>query len=318
MASPTQSARGGADPRGMALLFPMTAVFLRPYLALMRPRHWVKNTFLFFAPLYGGQIFNPALYPDLLWGTAGFCLASSAVYAFNDVQDAAWDRKHPTKRLRPVAAGAISPRAALGISALLGSLALLLCFGTSPGAALLAAVYMLWSLLYSTCLKRLPALDAVAVSLGFPLRAGAGSLLAQVENFSFWLYVCIFLMALLISFGKRHSELAAPGAELRPSLQRFSLSFATALVWIFSAALAVTYAYYALFADTRLAPLGLTIPWAWIPIAYYVKAVLVDQDGGNPIALLFRRPLLTGSIVAYFAVLIFILYVHPQPGALPF
>ena len=296
----------------------MATAFLQPYLALMRPRHWVKNAFLLFAPLYDGQIFNPALYPALLWGTAGFCLASSAVYAFNDVQDAAWDRKHPTKRLRPVAAGAISPRAALGIAAASGGLALLLCLGTRPEVALLAAIYMLWGLFYSTYLKRLPALDAVAVSLGFPIRAAAGSLLAQSENFSLWLYVCIFLMAMLISFGKRHSELAMRGTNLRPSLQRFSLPLTAALVWIFSAALAVTYAYYALFADTRLAPLGLTIPWAWIPIAYYVKAVLVDQDSGNPVALLFRRPFLTGSIVAYFAVLIFILYVHPQPGDLPF
>lgn len=44
-----------------------------------------------------------------LWATLAFCLASGAVYAFNDARDAAQDRGHPDKRSRPVARGAVAP-----------------------------------------------------------------------------------------------------------------------------------------------------------------------------------------------------------------
>ena len=57
-------------------------------LELARPKHWVKNVFVFmplpFAIAAGARV-EPL--PFLL-GLLGLCLASSGVYAFNDAQDA--------------------------------------------------------------------------------------------------------------------------------------------------------------------------------------------------------------------------------------
>src|SRR5262249_46517790 len=65
----------------------------------------------------------------LLWTAVAdfaiFCGLSGAMYLFNDVADAARDRLHPTKRLRPIASGRLSPRTASVVGALVlaGSLA---------------------------------------------------------------------------------------------------------------------------------------------------------------------------------------------------
>ena len=44
---------------------------------------------------------------------AAFCCAASSAYILNDLLDLEADRRHPTKRHRPFAAGALSP--ALGL-----------------------------------------------------------------------------------------------------------------------------------------------------------------------------------------------------------
>src|SRR5687768_17462003 len=97
-------------------------------LRALRPQQWAKNLFVLAAPVFAygdraSQIEGDVLGPVLL-AFAGFCLAASAVYLFNDVIDVEKDRLHPTKRLRPIAAGEISVPVALGASVLLAALAL--------------------------------------------------------------------------------------------------------------------------------------------------------------------------------------------------
>ena len=61
----------------------------RDLVVLSRPLHWVKNVFVLmplpFALAAGARI-DPLAF---LLGLLGFCLANSAVYAFNDAQDVA-------------------------------------------------------------------------------------------------------------------------------------------------------------------------------------------------------------------------------------
>ena len=91
----------------------------RGVLKTMRPRQWVKNVLVFAAPFVGGDLLQPGIVPKLLIAFVAFSLAASGIYLVNDAKDVAADRAHPTKRLRPIAAGVVSPRLALGLAVVL-------------------------------------------------------------------------------------------------------------------------------------------------------------------------------------------------------
>ena len=81
-----------------------------------RPPEWVKNTLVFAAILFSGRHVNRAALLQLSAAFAALCLAASASYLFNDVRDLVADRLHPTKGRRPIAAGIVAPRIALGVA----------------------------------------------------------------------------------------------------------------------------------------------------------------------------------------------------------
>ncbi|HTN27010.1 MAG TPA: decaprenyl-phosphate phosphoribosyltransferase, partial [Burkholderiales bacterium] len=68
------------------------------YVELARPSHWVKNAFVLAGIVFGHAWDDASLLTAALVTTLAFCLASSAVYAFNDAIDAEQDRDHPDKR----------------------------------------------------------------------------------------------------------------------------------------------------------------------------------------------------------------------------
>src|SRR3989344_5314614 len=90
----------------------------------MRPRQWTKNLFLF-AALFFVKAFTDL--DKVLLATEAFvlfCLASSAVYLFNDIADLPKDREHPLRRLRPLAAGKINVATAGVAAAILAAAAI--------------------------------------------------------------------------------------------------------------------------------------------------------------------------------------------------
>ncbi len=87
--------------------------FASTYLRLARPKQWTKNGFVLAGLVFSGNASDPASVAAALLAFVAFCLLSGAVYAVNDVLDVEEDRKHPLKRLRPVASGEISARAAV-------------------------------------------------------------------------------------------------------------------------------------------------------------------------------------------------------------
>ena len=75
------------------------------YFEIMRPSHWTKNVFVFAAVIFGKKLFAPADEMLLAFGSAlgaffCFCLASSAIYIFNDIIDRETDRLHPEKKIQ--------------------------------------------------------------------------------------------------------------------------------------------------------------------------------------------------------------------------
>jgi decaprenyl-phosphate phosphoribosyltransferase len=179
----------------------------RALVRTIRPRQWVKNVFVGAPLVFARELSNPIALSRTALAVLAFCALSGAVYAFNDVLDVEADRQHPTKCLRPIAAGHLSERAAviwsivLAASALAGGLALRWQFAAFAGA------YLIQNLAYSLGLKSIAFLDISLIATGFLLRVLAGAAAIHVPA-SRWLLLCTALLALLLGLGKRGHELA--------------------------------------------------------------------------------------------------------------
>ncbi len=191
---------------------------IRQMVRLARPGHWIKNLFVLAPLVFARQVGDPASWGRALQAVGAFCLASSAIYALNDVLDRREDAAHPVKRGRPVASGAVSPLAALVLAAAL-AIGALAWAGALDGAAGLGgafvacvAAYLVLMVGYSLGLKRLAILDVLILATGFILRAYAGGVVLQVE-ISHWLLLCTLTLCLFLGFAKRESERMALGAE---------------------------------------------------------------------------------------------------------
>src|ERR687883_394557 len=102
------------------------------YLRLARPKQWTKNGFVLAAVVFAHEALLVSSVVSALLAFVAFCALSGAVYAANDVLDVEEDRKHPTKRARPVASGEIPARAAVLYSVLLAVGGLGLAFFVGP------------------------------------------------------------------------------------------------------------------------------------------------------------------------------------------
>ena len=67
-----------------------------------RPQQWPKNMLVFAAPGAAGVLDDRTVLLKTLIAFVSFCLASSAVYLWNDLADLEADRQHPVKRHRPI------------------------------------------------------------------------------------------------------------------------------------------------------------------------------------------------------------------------
>ena len=281
-------------PRARAGLLPPPPSLL----VALRPRQWTKNGLLFIALAFTLNLQQPGLLLRTLAAFACFCALSSAGYLLNDVVDVEADRAHPSKRLRPIAAGQVPVSLALGLGiglvvvGLGGAFLLGLLFG------LLALAYTLLTAVYSTTLKHIVLLDIFGLAGGFVVRAAAGAVAIDVP-ISPWLYIATLLGALLIALGKRRTELETLGVEAavghRRNLESYSLEFIDQLIVVISSAALMTYALYTFSAENlpRNHSMMVTIPVVLYGLFRYLFLVRQGDVGASPEDLLFRdRPLL--------------------------
>jgi 4-hydroxybenzoate polyprenyltransferase len=270
------------------------ATFLRDLVALARPRHWVKNAFVFM-PLPFALAVGARLDPlSFALGLAGFCLANSAVYAFNDTRDAERDRLHPEKRERPVASGRVSPAAALVWSALLlGAGAALVAFSGHAGALTVLAIYAGLNVFYSLGGKNVALLDVFLLSSGFVLRVVLGCVLVDVEPSS-WLLLCSSTLALFLALAKRRGDLVRGMDEShRPSLGGYNLPFLDHAMAITAAMTLIAYALYTIEGHVlREGREFATLPFVVFGVLEYLRLAQVRGEGDSPVDLLLSSPVI--------------------------
>ena len=249
-----------------------------------RPRQWTKNVLVAAAPLAAGRLLEPAVLVGTLVAFAAFSLTASGVYLLNDVLDVEEDRRHPTKRNRPVAAGVLSPAVAVAASGVLLGLGMVVGWLRNPGLGAVLTVYVVVQLGYVLWLKHEPVIDLVVVASGFLLRAVAGGTASDLVLSQWFLLVASFGSLFLVA-GKRYSEIHNLGAEAgtRRSLASYSESY---LRFVWSMAAAITIVSYSLWAFQTNADHAGT-PWAAVSIAPLVLALLryaADIDRGTAAA----------------------------------
>lgn len=221
---------------GVAALTPAESD-VSPLLRLLRPHQYAKNLLVFAAPGAASRLDEAAVVAQATLAFVLFCAVSSAGYIVNDLVDAEADRLHPTKRLRPIASGQVSPaRARLLLVALSGPALVLGALLGGPFAATLLA-YGATTVTYSLWLKRIPWIELLVVSAGFVLRAIGGGT-ATGTRLSPWFLLVVSAGALLMITGKRLGELLAlgPATASRRVLTRYRpqalrvVAFAAAVV----------------------------------------------------------------------------------------
>jgi len=278
---------------------------LRAAIELMRPLHWVKNGFVLTGLLFGHAWNDAAVLAAVLGATAAFCLASSAVYAFNDSMDAEADRRHPRKRLRPVARGAISVQAARVLAGATGVAALGLSALTAPGTLPWVGAYLAANAGYSLGLKHVPVLDVFLIAGGFMLRLLAGTLGVGIEP-SNWLFACGLLLTLFLGFAKRRAELdrlAEHAGRHRPVLAAYTPEFLNAAVWLCAGGMLLTYTLYTLAENTAAVHgtthLVLTLPWVLLGTGRYLFRLHLRGGGGDPALELLGDPVLAIAVLGW-------------------
>jgi 4-hydroxybenzoate polyprenyltransferase len=180
-------------------------------LRAMRPHQWVKNL-LVFVPLLTSQSFTdwPGFLGALLM-FASFCAAASGIYLANDLMDLEADRRHPRKRNRPFASGALELTFGIDLAVLL--LAVSVALAAVAGAVHMILAYAAISLTYSLALKQYPVLDVFILAALYTLRIVAGGI-ASLHPASLWLLAFAGFMFLSLALVKRCGELPR---ELRDS-----------------------------------------------------------------------------------------------------
>lgn len=239
---------------------------LKAFVRTMRPKQWIKNGVIFAALVFDEKLLKWQYFWPTVVGFLLFCLVSGVVYTINDVVDLDKDRQHPKKRNRPLAAGELSPRLALGLAVGIAVVSLALGVLLNPVFAAILASYLVLQLAYSLYLKHVVLLDVMAIAAGFVLRVAAGVPLVDAERFSPWLFICMTLLALFLGLGKRRGELVQLGgaaANHRASLEDYNLILLDHLLSIVTASMILAYALYT-FSAPNLPPnhwMMLTIPF---------------------------------------------------------
>lgn len=275
-------------------------------LGLLRVRQWYKNV-LVFAPLVFADLLT---YPQMVERSAlafgVFCALSSAVYVMNDVVDAQRDALHPRKRRRPIPSGRVSKGQAIGVMVVLLLTAVALSLPMPPTFWMVALGYVALSTAYTVYLKRVFLVDVLAIGFGFVLRVLAGCAVLGVI-ISPWLFTATFLLAMLLAFSKRKSELASmdDAPSHRSVLLKYDGTMLDAFVLLSAISVLIVYLIYSIMvAESEY--FVLTSPFVLYGVLRFLSMHM--QAGYDPDDMLRERAFVM-NLLAWVILVVVLLYV---------
>ena len=282
----------------------------------MRPKQWTKNLLVFAALIFSKNLLHG---PDVARSVAAFvafCLLSGAVYVINDLVDREQDRRHPTKKNRPIASGRVGVAPAVASAAAAVFIGLVGGFVLDWRFGVIGLVYFLMQLAYSLKLKQVVVLDVMIVALGFAFRAISGTYVLHVR-ISPWLFVCTILLALFVALAKRRHELMfleGGGISHRSVLGKYTEGLLDQMIAVATSATVVAYCLYTIAPETvekfGTNKLYLTFPFVLYGIYRYLYLVYRKDLGGTPEKVLLSDIPLLADIFIWMASVVAILYIR--------
>lgn len=178
----------------------------------LRVQQWVKNALVFVPLLMAPEARELPLFLNAFLAFLAFSLSASAVYVVNDLLDLAADRRHPTKRRRPFAAGDLP----IAFGLLLVPACLVAGFAITywlPSVfVVVLSLYLVVTTAYSFRLKHVPLVDVIVLAMLYTGRVIAGAAATHVWP-SPWILGFSLFFFLSLAFVKRYAELYAMRGE---------------------------------------------------------------------------------------------------------
>jgi len=270
----------------------------------LRPKQWIKNLLVFAGLVFTlnerWRFFSPEMWRYLARSTAAFVvfsLVSSTVYLLNDVRDVEQDRRHPTKRNRPVASGALPAKVAVGTALLLMPILLVAAYLLGRSFFAVVAAYLLMQFGYVFLLKEIVLVDVFIIAIGFVMRAISGTVVLGAQ-ISPWLYTVTLLGALFLGLCKRRNELVLledRAGDHRKILERYTAPLLDSLTSIVASSTIMAYSLYT-FTSPTLPPnnlMMLTVPFVIFGMFRYLYLTHARNAGGSPEEIFLRdKPLI--------------------------
>ena len=288
-----------------------------PLIRALRPQEWIKNLLVFAGVLFSGRLDESGAIGDALLTFAAFCAIASAGYLLNDLRDREHDRRHPEKRNRPIASGAVSPATAAALAAVLAVAALAIGFLVEPEIAGLVALYAVITTAYSLALKRLVIIDVMTIASLFILRVVAGAV-AVGAHASEFLLICTGMLALFLGFTKRRQEAmleesdpieVAGSPATRPVLEHYSLPFLDQMIAMVTASAILSYVIYTVDSPRVGSKMLATAPSVLYGIFRYLYLIYDRRDTRSTAAILTEDPGMIFAGVTWVGTALAMLYV---------
>jgi len=280
-----------------------------PVIRLLRPGQWLKNGFVIAPLIFSRSFVVEGAVLRSLAAFAIFCAAASAGYMVNDIVDRESDRAHPRKRLRPIASGEISVRAAITIVSILVPLLLVAAFVVSLKFLLAVALYLVLTTAYSLKLKSMPIIDLFAIACGFVLRVWGGAVAINVV-LSVWMFITTLSLALYLAATKRRQELlsTAAASEFRSVLQHYTVAL---MDYYSEIAVVATFVFYGLYIATVRPQLAASVPVVLFGVFRYRYLMELSHDE-SPTDRLVRDPQMIVCALLWAAIAVVVLYIEPK------
>ncbi|MEI6124925.1 MAG: decaprenyl-phosphate phosphoribosyltransferase, partial [Pseudomonadota bacterium] len=276
---------------------------------------WTKNLIIFPPLLFSLNLIPIPFIIKSSMAFAVFCVLSGCVYLLNDMIDLEQDKRHPVKSRRPLASGALKPAFARTALVALLVLSLTCSFAfLNTSFIIIAVIYVLLQIAYSTYLKHVVIIDVFCIATGFLLRVAAGAEVIQV-SFSTWLLFCTILLSLFLALSKRRHELLLLEGDAihhRKILFEYSPELLDQMISIVTTATVIVYILYTISEDTVKKfgsdNLKYTTPFVLYGIFRYLYLIHQRNEGGSPEKVLLNdRPLLY-AVLLYGVTACFVLY----------